>query len=88
MLSLGRNRRNFCVVRKKLKTLVIRGSKKGWKSHGSFGNLMEDDADSDEEVEGLRAGLVAVKFSKVYGRSVGLNFLQNRLLSMWRPDGR
>nr|POF09647.1 uncharacterized protein CFP56_10828 [Quercus suber] len=71
----------------------------------SFGNLMEDDADSDEEVEGLRAGLVAVKFSKelkqkirspwykalivkVYGRSVGLSFLQNRLLSMWRPAGR
>ena len=71
----------------------------------SFGNLMEDDVDSDEEVEGLRAGLVAVKFSKelkqkihspwykalivkVYGRSVGLSFLQNRLLSMWRPAGR
>ena len=71
----------------------------------SFGNLMEDDADSDEEVEGLRAGLVAAKFSKelkqkirspwykalivkVYGRSVGLNFIQNRLLSLWRPAGR
>ncbi|XP_023876730.1 uncharacterized protein LOC111989173 [Quercus suber] len=66
---------------------------------------MGDDADSDEEVEALRKGLVAVKFSKefkqrmcspwykalivkVYGRSVGFNFLQNRLLSMWRPAGR
>ena len=66
---------------------------------------MEDDADSNEEVKGLRAGLVAVKFSKelkqkirspwykalivkVYERSVWLNFLQNRLLSMWRPAGR
>ena len=71
----------------------------------SFGNLMEDDAKSDEEVEALREGLVAMKFSKdlkqrirspwskalidkVYGRSVGLNFLQNRLLAMWRPTGR
>ena len=71
----------------------------------SFGNLMENDAKSDEKVEGLRKGLVAVKFSKelkqkirspwykalivkVYGRSVGLNFLQNRLLSMWRLVGR
>ena len=25
---------------------------------------------------------------KVYGRSVGLNFLQNRLLSLWKPAGR
>jgi len=71
----------------------------------NFGNLIEDDVDSDEEVKGLREGLVAVKFSKelkqrirspwykalivkVYGRSVGLNFLQNRLLSLWRPTGR
>ena len=71
----------------------------------NFGNLMEDDIDSDEEVEGLREGLVAVKFSKelkqrirspwykalivkVYGWSVGLNFLQNRLLTLWRPAGR
>ena len=30
----------------------------------NFGNLMEDDVDSDEEVEGLKEGLVAVKFSK------------------------
>ena len=25
---------------------------------------------------------------KVYGRAVGLSFLQNRLLSMWKPAGR
>ena len=30
----------------------------------SFGELMEDDAESDEEVDNLRAGLVVVKFSK------------------------
>nr|POE53701.1 uncharacterized protein CFP56_36862 [Quercus suber] len=71
----------------------------------NFGNLMEDDADSDEEVEGLREGLVAVSFSKelkqkirspwykalivkVYGRPVGLSFLQNKLLSLWRLAGR
>nr|POE60561.1 uncharacterized protein CFP56_66079 [Quercus suber] len=70
-----------------------------------FGEAMEDDVESDEEVENLREGLVAVKFSKeckqhirtpwskalivkVYGRSVGLNFLHNRLLSLWKPAGR
>ena len=70
-----------------------------------FGELMEDEVDLDEEVENLREGLVAVKFSsdfkkriqtpwskalivKVYGRSVGLNFLHNRLLSLWKPTGR
>ena len=70
-----------------------------------FGEFMEDEAESDEEAENLREGLVAVKFSgdfkkrirtpwskaliiKVYGRSVGLNFLQNRLLSLWKPAGR
>ena len=64
-----------------------------------FGDNMEDDEGSDEEIENLREGLVAVKFSrdfkqqirkpwmralivKVYGRNVGLSFLQNRLLSM------
>ena len=30
----------------------------------NFGNLMEDGANFDEEVEGLREGLVAVKFLK------------------------
>nr|POE55708.1 uncharacterized protein CFP56_27744 [Quercus suber] len=66
---------------------------------------MEDEADLDDEVENLREGLVAVKFSgdfkkrtrtpwskalivKVYGRSVGLNFLHNRLLSLWKLAGR
>lgn len=70
-----------------------------------FSELMEDDADSDEEVDNLREGLVAVKFSrdfkqhirtpwsktltvKVYGRTVGLNFLHNRLLSLWKTAGR
>lgn len=65
----------------------------------SFGDLMEDDAESGEEVEALREGLVAMRFSKdfkhqirspwtealivkVYGRSVGFSFLQNKLLSM------
>ena len=71
----------------------------------NFGESMEDDADSDEEVESLRQGLVAVKFSKdfkqsirkpwartlivkVYGRTVGLNFLQAKLLALWKPAGR
>ncbi|XP_023926069.1 uncharacterized protein LOC112037459 [Quercus suber] len=70
-----------------------------------FGELMEDEAELDDEVENLREGLVAVKFSgdfkkriqtpwskalivKVYGKSVGLNFLHNRLLSLWKPPGR
>lgn len=71
----------------------------------SFRDTMEDDEESDEEVENLREGLVAVRFSrglkkqirtpwtralivKVYGRSVTLSFLHNRLLSMWKPAGR
>ena len=71
----------------------------------NFGDLMKDDAESDDDVEALREGLVAVKFSKdlkqkirnpwaralivkVYGRSVGLSFLQSRLLSLWKPAGR
>ncbi|XP_075663106.1 uncharacterized protein LOC142632618 [Castanea sativa] len=75
----------------------------------NIGAVMEDDvdsdADSDEEVETLRQGLVAVKFSKefkqrirrpwsralivnAYGRTVGLNFLQAKLLAMWKPAGR
>ncbi|XP_030923431.1 uncharacterized protein LOC115950365 [Quercus lobata] len=66
---------------------------------------MDDEKDSDEEVEALREGLVAVSFSKdfkqhirnpwfkafivkLYGRSVGFNFLHNRLLAMWKPAGR
>lgn len=70
----------------------------------SFGDIMDDDADSDEEVETLRQGLVAIKFSKefkqqirrrwaralivkVYGRAVGFNFLQAKLLSLCKPVG-
>ena len=71
----------------------------------SFEDGMDDDAESDEEVETLRQGLLAVKFSrefkqrickpwacafivKVYGQSVGLNFIQARLLAPWKPVGR
>ena len=70
-----------------------------------FEEFMDDDAKSDDEVETLRQGMVAVKFSKelkqeirrpwaralivkVYGRVVGLNFLQAKLLAMWKPAGR
>ena len=70
-----------------------------------FEEFMDDDAESDEEVETLRQGMVAMKFSKelkqeirrpwvralivkVYGRAIGLNFLQAKLLSMWKPAGR
>ena len=66
---------------------------------------MEDDMESDDEVEALHEGLLAVRFSKdlkqrihtpwaktlivkVYGRSVGFNYLHNRLLSLWKPAGR
>ena len=70
-----------------------------------FEEFMDDDAELDDEVETLRQGMVAMKFSKelkqeirrpwaralivkVYGRAVGLNFLQARLLSLWKPAGR
>ena len=66
---------------------------------------MDDDAELDDEVETLRQGMVAVKFSKefkqeiqrpkaralivkVYGKAVGLNFLQAKLLAMWKPVRR
>ena len=66
---------------------------------------MDNDAESDGEVETLRQGLLAVKFSrefkqrirkpwasafivKVYGRSVELNFIQARLLVLWKLTGR
>lgn len=35
-----------------------------------FGEAMDDDADSDEEVENLRQGLVAVKFSKEFKQHI------------------
>ena len=71
----------------------------------NFGEPMEDEDESDKEVEALWEGCAAVKFSKdfkqhirrpwakalivkVYGRSVGFNFLQPRLLSLWKPKGR
>ena len=71
----------------------------------SFEDSMEDDIDSEDKVENLREGLVAVKFSKdlkneircpwtralivkVYGRSVGFNFIQNKLLTMWKLTER
>lgn len=68
---------------------------------------MEDNAsvDADSDVETLKQGIVAVKFSKefkqhlrrpwakvlivkVYGRAVGLNFLQSKLLALWKLAGR
>ena len=71
----------------------------------SFKDGMDDDAESDGEVEMLRQGLLLVKFSrefkqkiykpwvrafivKVYGRSVGLNFIQVKLLALWKPASR
>lgn len=70
----------------------------------SFDDIMDDDDDSDEEVETLWQGIVAMKFDrdfkqrirrpwvrklivKVYGRATGLNFLQAKLLSLWKPVG-
>ena len=71
----------------------------------SFEDGMDDDAESDEEVETLRQGLLSVKLSrefkqkickpwgrafivKVFGQSVGLNFMQAKLLALWKPAGR
>uniref|UniRef100_A0A7N2LFW7 DUF4283 domain-containing protein n=1 Tax=Quercus lobata TaxID=97700 RepID=A0A7N2LFW7_QUELO len=71
----------------------------------SFKDGMDDDTESDGEVETLRQGLLVVKIPrelkqrihkpwvsafivKVYGRSVGLNFIQARLLGLWKPVGR
>nr|POE74267.1 hypothetical protein CFP56_52002 [Quercus suber] len=67
----------------------------------SLGDHMEDDLESNEEVEALREGLVAVRFSKdfkhqiwspwtralivkVVGWSVGISYIQNKLLSLWK----
>ena len=66
---------------------------------------MDDEDESDGEVESLRQGIVAMKFDKdfkqrirrpwvralivkMYGKAVGLNFLQAKLLSLWKPAGR
>ena len=71
----------------------------------SFEDGMDDEVESDGEVETLRQGLLAVKIPrelkqrirkpwtsafivKVYGRRVGLNFIQGRLLALWKPAGR
>ena len=71
----------------------------------NFEDGMDDDVESDEEVETLRQGLLAVKIPselkrrirkpwvsafivKVYGWTVGLNFIQARLLALRKPVGR
>ncbi|XP_030943405.1 uncharacterized protein LOC115968223 [Quercus lobata] len=71
----------------------------------SFEDGMDDEVESDGEIETLRQGLLAVKIPKelkqrirklwtsafivkVYDRSVGLNFIQGRLLALWKPAGR
>ena len=71
----------------------------------NFEDGIDDDAESDEEVESFLQGLLAVKipnelkrrirkpwasafFVKVYGRTVRLNFIQARLLALWKPAGR
>ena len=62
-----------------------------------FTDQMEDDADLDDEVAGLREGLAVVKLMKetkicirgpwakalivkLYGRKIGFNFIQNKLM--------
>ena len=35
-----------------------------------FGELMEDEVDSDEEVDNLREGLIAVKFSRDFKKRI------------------
>ena len=62
-----------------------------------FTDQMEDDADLDDEVVGLREGLAVVKLTKetkirirgpwakalivkLYGRKIGFNFIQNKLM--------
>nr|POE90406.1 uncharacterized protein CFP56_59946 [Quercus suber] len=70
-----------------------------------FSEMMDADAESDDEVSDLREGLAAVKLSretklrirgpwaqtlivKLFGRSVGFNFLQSKLNILWKPSGR
>nr|POE71751.1 hypothetical protein CFP56_31854 [Quercus suber] len=69
-----------------------------------FSDLLDMEAELDEEVEELRDGLAAVKLTretklrirkpwskaliiKLYGRSIGLSFLQSKLISLWKPSG-
>ena len=70
-----------------------------------FFDLLDAEAESDDEVFDLREGLVVVKLSretklrirgpwaqtlivKLFGRSVGFNFLQSKLNLLWKPIGR
>lgn len=70
-----------------------------------FTNLLGMEEDSDEEMDELCEGLVAIKLTretksrirrpwsnaliiKLYGRTVGFNFLQSKLNIMWKPLGR
>lgn len=70
-----------------------------------FTDLLGMEEDSDEEMDELCEGLVAVKLTretksrirrpwsnaliiKLYGRTVGFNFLQSKLNIMWKPLGR
>ncbi|XP_023888176.1 uncharacterized protein LOC112000309 [Quercus suber] len=54
----------------------------------NFGNLMEDDADFDEEVEGLREGLVAVKFSKELKQKIRSPWYKALIVKVYgRPVG-
>ena len=70
-----------------------------------FSDLLDKEAESDDEVEELREGLVAVKLTretklwirkpwsnaliiKLYGRTVGFNFLQSKLNLLWKQYRR
>nr|POE69483.1 hypothetical protein CFP56_74936 [Quercus suber] len=70
-----------------------------------FTDFLDKEADSDEEMDELREGLVVVKLTretklqirkpwsnaliiKLYGRTMGYSFLQNKLNLMWKPTGR
>ena len=53
----------------------------------------EDDATlDDDEVGSLRAGYAAVKLSKftfkVFGWPISLNYIQMKLLALWKPASR
>ena len=67
-----------------------------------FSDILDLDADSDEEMEELREGLAAIKLTretkirirkswsnaliiKLYGRTIGFNFLQSKLNLLWKP---
>ena len=69
-----------------------------------FSDLLDMEADFDEEVEEFREGLATVKLTretklrimkpwsnvliiKLYGRAIGLSFLQSKLISLRKPSG-